>query len=253
MTIAACYLSSEGVVFGADSTTTMFVQGPGPNPIGADHHYNFAQKIFQIGDDDQSTLAITMWGLGSLGELSYRTLIAEFSDDLVARPVGTMADVADRWNNTYWSAYSRQFGSIIAKARVLVGQGTRTPDEETELSFLQQNFSGGFCLGGYRLPNRKPEAYEVVYQPSQAGPQAPQPLAIGTAKFWGCPNIMHRLLYGVDFGMLAAIESSPHWTGTQDDLVHLASPYLYCNRFLVTLLAGPYILTCVEDTHAVGS
>jgi len=29
--------------------------------------------------------------------------------------------------------------------------------------------------------------------------------------------------------------------------------YLYCNRFLVTLLAGPYILTCVEDTHAVGS
>ena len=35
MTIAACYVSAEGVVFGADSTATMFVPGPGPNPSGA--------------------------------------------------------------------------------------------------------------------------------------------------------------------------------------------------------------------------
>jgi len=58
MTIAACYLSSEGLVLGADSTSTMFVQGPGPNASGNDHHYNFAQKIFQIGES--SALAMTM-------------------------------------------------------------------------------------------------------------------------------------------------------------------------------------------------
>jgi hypothetical protein len=60
MTIAACYLSAEGVVFGADSTTTMFVSGIGPGAPGAEHHYNFAQKVLQIGEN--STLAMTMWG-----------------------------------------------------------------------------------------------------------------------------------------------------------------------------------------------
>jgi hypothetical protein len=41
VTIAACYLSSEGVVFGADSTTTFPV---GPAPAMRDRHYNYAQK-----------------------------------------------------------------------------------------------------------------------------------------------------------------------------------------------------------------
>lgn len=58
MTIAACYLSSEGVVLGADSTTTMYVSAPGPHPTGGEHHFNFAQKVFQIGSE--GTLGITM-------------------------------------------------------------------------------------------------------------------------------------------------------------------------------------------------
>ncbi len=103
MTIAACYLSSEGVVLGADSTSTMFVQGPGPNPSGAHHHYNYAQKIFQIGE--QGTLAMTMWGLGSLGETNYRTLIAQFADALAAQPAASMTEIADRWNNSFWAAH----------------------------------------------------------------------------------------------------------------------------------------------------
>ena len=44
MTIAAGYLSVDGIVFGADSTSTIFVQGLGPNPVGGEHHYNYAQK-----------------------------------------------------------------------------------------------------------------------------------------------------------------------------------------------------------------
>lgn len=60
VTIAACYLSSEGVVLGADSTSTMFVRGHG-NQVDSEHHYNFAQKIFEFGED--STAGIVMWGL----------------------------------------------------------------------------------------------------------------------------------------------------------------------------------------------
>ena len=78
MTIAACYLSAEGVVLGTDSTATMFVSGPG-GQIGSYHHFNFTQKLFEFGDRG-STVGIALWGLGSLGNKSWRTLIAEIAD-----------------------------------------------------------------------------------------------------------------------------------------------------------------------------
>lgn len=229
MTIAACYLSSEGVVLGADSTSTMFVQGPGPNAGGNDHHYNFAQKIFQIGES--STLAMTMWGLGSLGETSYRTLIAQFADDLSGHPASALSEVADRWSTLYWGAYTSQYGPAIQRVQDLHGQATRTPEEDVELILLQQNLSGGFCIGGYCLPSRRPEAYEIVFEPSQSGPQPPQSLRIGNAKFWGCPNIVNRLLFGVDLGLLFDISKSPHWTGSPTDLLNLAAPYRLAQPF----------------------
>jgi hypothetical protein len=57
MTIAACYLSTEGVVFGADSTSTF------PSMFGVPRHYNHGQKILEVGSRG-STLGIAMWGLG---------------------------------------------------------------------------------------------------------------------------------------------------------------------------------------------
>lgn len=229
MTIAACYLSSEGVVFGADSTSTMYVQGPDPNQSGQFHHYNYAQKIFQIGEG--SNLAITMWGLGSLGQTSYRTLIARFADELAAQPASSMAEIADRWNTHFFIAYALYLGPLMTRIRELKAQTSRTPDEEAELRALEQTYSGGFCIGGYCLPDRKPEAYEIIYQLDQTAPQQPKPLQIGNANFWGCPNIMNRLLFGADIGLLADIESSPKWTGTFEDLVALVSPYRLAQPF----------------------
>ena len=66
MTIAACYVSSEGVVLGVDSTSTM--RAPG----WPDRHYDYEQKLFELGE--KSTLAIAMWGIGALEPLSYRTI-----------------------------------------------------------------------------------------------------------------------------------------------------------------------------------
>ncbi len=149
MTIAACYLSSEGVVFGADSTTTMFVAGRGPNATGSEHHYNYAQKIFQIGQN--STLAMTMWGLGNLGETSYRTLIAQY--------------------------------------------------------------------------DKTPSAFEIQYNPMLTAPKPVDQLPIGTPKFWGCPNLVDRLLYGIDWEVLDDIERSEEWTGTKEKLFELITPH----------------------------
>jgi hypothetical protein len=229
MTIAACYLSSEGVVFGADSTSTLFVRGPGPTPGGSEHHFNYAQKVFEVGQ--QSYVGMAMWGLGNLAPTSYRTLIARFGDDLQVNPASNMAHVADRWNNLFWSAYSTEFANILQRVAQLLGQATRTPDEEDELELLRQSYSGGFCVGGCCLPDRTPQAFEITYGPDLTGPQPPVALTIGTAKFWGCPNIINRLLYGVDFNMLASIEHSGKWTGTTDELVALVMPHMLAQPF----------------------
>ncbi|MGO8749104.1 MAG: hypothetical protein ACLQNE_24355 [Thermoguttaceae bacterium] len=159
MTIAACYVSAEGVVFGADSTATMFVPGPGPNPSGASHQFNCAQKVFEIGDN--STLGITMWGLGNLGDVSYRTLIAQFADMLVSQGAQSLSAVAGAWNQFFWQVYSAKFATVLQRVQHLLGQANRTPDEADELAFYVCTFSGGFCIGGYLRHERLPGAYVV--------------------------------------------------------------------------------------------
>jgi hypothetical protein len=57
VTIAACYVSPEGIVLGADSASTYAF------PTGH-HHFNYGQKLFEIGTE--STLGIVTWGLGGL-------------------------------------------------------------------------------------------------------------------------------------------------------------------------------------------
>src|SRR5438128_980256 len=79
MTIAACYLSSEGVVIGADSTSTVFVANPS-GVGGAFHHLNYAQKIFEVGEN--SSIGVALWGIASIGNLSHRTFIAQFADEV---------------------------------------------------------------------------------------------------------------------------------------------------------------------------
>ncbi len=213
MTIAACYLSSEGVVFGADSTSTMYVSGVGPGAAGSEHHYNFAQKIFQIGES--STLAMTMWGLGNLHNISYRTLIAQFADTLVGQGAQSMADVANRWSQFFWSSYSTELSQVISRAQALHGQASRTPEEESELLYLWQAFSGGFCIGGYLMNDRTPSAFEIPFNPTMTGPNVLPPLQIGRTKFWGCPNLVNRLLFGLDEVVYSTILQSGKWTGTE--------------------------------------
>ncbi len=223
MTIAACYLSTEGVVFGADSTTTMFVPGPRPEVSGAIHHYNFAQKIFQIGEN--STLAMTMWGLGNLRNISYRTLIAQFADLLVDQGAQLMEDVANRWNQFFWNAYSSEFVKLMQRAQQLRYQQTRTPKEENELDWLLRNFSGGFCIGGYLTNDHNPAAFEILYDPTLTSPGPVSPLSMGSTRFWGCPNLVGRLIYGIDESLFSTILQSGKWSGSHEELFDLIQPY----------------------------
>jgi hypothetical protein len=216
MTIAACYLSAEGVVFGADSTSTV-------SQAGFPQHLNFAQKIFEIGQ--QNTLGITMWGLGSLPSTSYRTLIARFSDNLVAKPAATMTEVAERWSSFFWAAYSAEFAPMLQRAQELKAKDNRTPEEESELERLDNSFSGGFCLGGHLLPDRTPQAFETTYAPTQTAPGSITALQMGVPSFWGIPAMVYRLLQGCDPGFLDAILESGKWQGTQEELLKLLQEF----------------------------
>ena len=222
MTIAACYLLAEGVVFGADSTTTMFVSGVGPGAPGAEHHYNFAQKVFQIGEN--STLAMTMWGLGNLGFVSYRTLVAQFADSFGRPSAQSMADVANRWNHFFWTTYSTEFAQFLQRVQLLQQKQARTPDEEAELYWLRQSFSGGFCIGGYLMNDRRPAAFQILYDPTLTAPGPIDPLVVGATRFWGCPNLINRLIFGLDEFLFSSIIRSGKWTGSDQDLFDLMRP-----------------------------
>lgn len=216
MTIAACYVSSEGVVLGADSTTTMQREG------WPDHHYNFGQKIFEIGE--KSTLASVFWGLGAIGSTSYRTMFAELSDSLVSHPPGSVRDVAETWRMQFLLEYQAHLGGAIARFQDLVKSVPRSQEEEDELRRLAQ-LSGGFCIAGRVLTNRTPQAFEVAFAPWIPGLAEIRNVPLHLPKFWGCENLLNRLLLGMDNQVFGGILSSGKWTGTQDDLLAIIQPH----------------------------
>lgn len=78
MTIAAAYLVTEGIVFGADSSTTVQVSTPsGPAVAQLLTH---SQKVFEVGTN--SRFGVCTWGAGSLGDISHRTAIAQLAEKI---------------------------------------------------------------------------------------------------------------------------------------------------------------------------
>jgi hypothetical protein len=217
------------------------VAGPGPGGLdGSDHHYNFAQKILQVGQN--STLGLAMWGLGNLAQVSYRTLVAQFAGQLLGQPPATLQDVADRWNAFFWHAYTTHLAPVHQRVQALQGQAIRTPTEDNELQFLVRSFSGGFCVGGNLLHERTPAAFEIRYDPTRTAPQPVQPLQIGSSNFWGCPNLIdaeaggkhdttklcpHRIIIGTRGAAQAAVSprclANQFLAGNGFNLIPLAS------------------------------
>lgn len=209
LTIAACYLSPEGIVLGADSTSTYGL------PTG-NHYYNFGQKIFEVGEN--STIGMVTWGLGGLALNSYRTLIALFADDLRANPVASEAELADRWTDQFWIAYSSgPVASTIQRCKDLDVQPTRSQAEEDEYLQLKQSLVVGFCIGGYLLPSRTPFAFSILFDPLTGRP-TPYALPLGSQWFWGVPNLVKRMIFGCADELRLSILQSGLWTGSAADL-----------------------------------
>ena len=229
MTIAACYVSPEGVVLGADSTTTYSLGG-------APHYYNHSQKLFEVGED--STLGVVTWGLGGLQISSHRTQVALLADQINKTKPQTVADIATLWTDQFWDAYNDPNGAIapiISNCKRLAAKTpfdatksppdptARTEIEERELQALSTGLVAGFCIAGYIPPNRSPGAFEVVFDPLRPKP-TPTPRAAGYW-FWGAPNMIQRLLFGCDDRFKDSVLASGKWTGTRADLDALSAQH----------------------------
>jgi hypothetical protein len=125
MTIAAAYLTPEGVVFGADSTTTVVAAAGGVIQL-----LNNAQKVFEIGPQGQGRMAFCTWGSGMIGDLSHRTVGALLTDKVTAE-----------------TTIEQAVGSLVEIVKDAPG--------------AKDTLDVGYFLGGIN-PSHLPECYQVT-------------------------------------------------------------------------------------------
>jgi hypothetical protein len=254
LTIAACYVSSEGVVLGADSTASY------GSPAGL-HYYNHAQKVFEIGEG--STLGLVMWGLGGLGYLSHRTMLADLADNLAAKPPANVADVMARWIKVYEAARTAFFAqnpdyqAALTQCRALAAKpawakanappGARTEQEENQFQDLRLSLTTGFCIGGYVLPDRTPTAQTVLFDPVATATPKPEALTFGW-RFWGAPNMIQRLIFGADDATKGAILNSGMWTGDLAALNGVLSQHTLAHPVIPLRDAVDFVHACIYST-----
>jgi len=235
LTIAVCYLSPEGVVLGADSTTTHGSQE-------GNHYFNHAQKVFEVGEG--TAFGVVTWGLAGLGTCSYRTLIALLGDDLASNPATSVGDVALRFVDLLWPQYENFSG--YQRFKDLDVKSGRTPDEDVEHTQLKADLVAGFCLAGHS-GDRIAKAYEILLDPLQGKPR-PQELPPLTHKWWGVPNILQRMIFGGDINLHASIMSSGKWTGTDQELWQIFKDQAFSHNVLPIREAIDFVHTCIRST-----
>lgn len=248
MTIAVCYLSPEGVVFGADSTASVMV------PEGGFHYFNNNQKLFEIGES--SSLGAVTWGLASLGHLSHRRALAMLADSLDANHAADLADVTNRWIAQFWADYIAVAAHDIALCQALHAKpafgalpppGARTEDEEKLYRQLRLGLVVGFCLGGCLKSDRIPGAFEVIFDPLQ-GPPKPTPIPAGSVRCWGTPKIFDRLINAADGDLKQSILNSGNWIGTEADLNALVAQHALAHPTLPIRDAIDFVHACISST-----
>lgn len=243
-----CYISPEGVVIGADSTSSVTLEG-------GFHYYNYNQKVLEIGDG--GTLGLVTWGLGGLSGVSYRTVLAKLADNLQTNPAASVEDVANRWSQLLGPLYYSILASDIAECRALQAKAAfdakavprpdmRDETEEQKFYGLSNGLYVGFCIAGYVLPDRVPEACSIGFDPLQTHPLVSK-VAINTP-FWGAPNMIRRLVFGCDPALAQDIMHSGKWSGTQVELDAILSQYALLHPMLPIRDAIDFVHACIHST-----
>jgi hypothetical protein len=161
VTIAAAYLVSEGVVFGADSSTTISVHTP-DGKGGVIQVLSHAQKVFEVGED--SRVGLCTWGAGNIGNISHRTVIARLADEINEN--STVKEAAE---------------TLVKIADPLV--------KEAGVDFI------GYYLGGWDPKTHEPSCFKIEVTPKKTGIAS---LSLGLCSFSGMPVFFTRVFRGFD-------------------------------------------------------
>jgi hypothetical protein len=246
MTIAACYVTPEGVVLGADSAASIMLDG-------GFHYFNYNQKVFEIGELGQGTLGLVTWGLGNLGAVSHRTLIGRLYDLLANKRPKTVKEVAERWIDLVWTEYdflAKPCRDLNAKLPYDASgkpsdPRARTEQEEQLFGQLKRGLVLGFFLGGHLNPSRAPQAFSIAFDPLLA---KPTPIQFPTWNFAGAPNMIKRLLFGFDEQMREQILNSGKWGGTPTELDTLLAKHQLTHPVLPIRDAIDFVHACISST-----
>jgi len=148
--------------------------------------------------------------------------MAEIADEAKNQRPCSLEDLAKLAANMFWQTYEAAFPDHLKRVRELKSKGdSRTEKENQEYWWYRQNLAGGLCLGGRWGTSRQPGAFEILFEPTQEQVPQSKPLTIGNAYFWGCPNLIDRLIRGMDFDMFSRILNSGKWQGDGKDLFSL--------------------------------
>lgn len=248
LTIAACYVTPEGIVLGADSTTSATLKG-------GFHYFNYNQKVFEIGEPGTRTLGLVTWGLSQFPATgtSHRTIVARINDEITARPRTSVMEVVELLADLVWSEYEplsthcralstkRPFDPAITPP----DPTARTEEEEKELDQLKRGLVLGYFLGGYVMPTRKPEAFSVTFDPLAV---KPSPVSFSAWNFAGIPNMIKRLIFGYDDELKRDVLNSGKWNGSTAELDNLFAKHQLVTAALPIRDAIDFVHACIYST-----
>lgn len=158
MSIAAAYLVSEGVVFGADSSTTVSIGG------GVVQLLDHSQKVFEVGNGKNSRFGVCTWGAGNLGKLSHRTIVARLADNVNSKT--TVEEATEKLSD------------IVAPIVV-----------QENIPFV------GYYLGGWDAESHEPSCFRIEFKQKEVNKE---PLKLGLCAFSGNPLFFTRVFRGFD-------------------------------------------------------
>jgi hypothetical protein len=244
MTIAACHVSPEGVVLGADSATTLTSDHQGTC------HLDYAQKLFEVGPEGSSVGLVT-WGLGQVGQESHRTVAAEVGFKHEANPYESMSAMASGLATAFWERYIAAYGDYVELSKTLAAKVTAGDATEAEQENLDRMFgilSGGYCLAGRVEEHGPVEAFTVMWAPHYTSPRVER-VPDESPVFWGVSAIMERLIFGFDSPIISAILESGNWSGTEDELLEIITGnQLISPRLLPIREAIDWVHTVIHTT-----
>ncbi len=221
MTIASCFLLPEGAILSSDSTTTSVEMGIDPSQAPIVRYFQHGQKIFEVGEN--GTLALVTWGCGGLGNISYRTIIAQFSDLIDEGKVVDMSGAVEQWRQLFWQSYQSAFAPWIQAARQLTTVPPVDQNIRKSLDAIINRLTVGFCIAGRYGKDRTPSSSVLTFMPTQVAPPNPEPMGMGDLRFWGWPALVNRIALGFDPDLLGMVLASGKWSGTPQELFQIMS------------------------------